>query len=398
MEFESGSLGIDNTPTRINCPPLDEYNHCILKNSNARIINEEMIPRILPEAKTAQALTTPNNNLICSSPLLLRSNIKRSPPVVCALPDDLAKSNEVFKHIYGSGSFTDSPIFRNSCIKLRMKQECHYGVTPCPANRDPGNISQTTGRKSNVSSVMSIELIMNPVSPKKDKKEVSVSPGRGVSEFQLLEKNCVPEKVAGKEKRHKTKPYDQYIVTIKLPGRVEADIESQSTTLKKSSHARKLPHVTTSKVVVIDASRKRDQAKQFHRTKKDPAGGRKSFERKKTDKRSAKRARHYVSDEEYKPSEEPTTSKKRGEYGRDGLKRKRRIVERSKNGCWTCRIRHKGCNEEQPKCGHCQRLNLPCDYSLIRPKYMSDHKLHAEKLIEIRHLTDKVKKRKPRQG
>lgn len=88
---------------------------------------------------------------------------------------------------------------------------------------------------------MSIELIMNPVSPKKDKKEVSVSPGRGVSEFQLLEKNCVPEKVAGKEKKHKTKPYDQYIVTIKLPGRAEADIESQSTTLKKSSHARKLP-------------------------------------------------------------------------------------------------------------------------------------------------------------
>lgn len=70
----------------------------------------------------------------------------------------------------------------------------------------------------------------------------------------------------------------------------------------------------------------------------------------------------------------------------------RKANVRSKSGCWTCRIRHKACPEERPECSQCIRLNLLCDYSLMRPEYMTDPGLMTEKLKEIRMVTDATKR------
>ncbi|ODV78963.1 uncharacterized protein CANTADRAFT_339491 [Suhomyces tanzawaensis NRRL Y-17324] len=72
--------------------------------------------------------------------------------------------------------------------------------------------------------------------------------------------------------------------------------------------------------------------------------------------------------------------------------KKRKLTYRSKSGCWTCRIRHKACPEDKPQCGQCQRLNLSCDYSGTRPLYMHDPIQQANKLKEIRAITNFQKK------
>lgn len=72
--------------------------------------------------------------------------------------------------------------------------------------------------------------------------------------------------------------------------------------------------------------------------------------------------------------------------------KKKKLCLRSRNGCWTCRIRHKGCPEERPHCSTCVRLGLTCDYSQERPLYMVDSTLEYRKLKEIREATNKTKK------
>lgn len=72
--------------------------------------------------------------------------------------------------------------------------------------------------------------------------------------------------------------------------------------------------------------------------------------------------------------------------------KKRRLGPRSKNGCWTCRVRHKACPENKPTCNQCERLHLFCDYSEERPAYMIDPLLQATKLKEIRAITSQQKR------
>ncbi|CCE87166.1 Piso0_005709 [Millerozyma farinosa CBS 7064] len=102
-------------------------------------------------------------------------------------------------------------------------------------------------------------------------------------------------------------------------------------------------------------------------------------------------------DNEYVPNYKITRSKSRknklhlSNYS-ETPEKKRRLGPRSKSGCWTCRVRHKACPEERPVCSQCSRLDLKCDYSSTRPKYMTDPSLQANKLREIKDVTIKHKK------
>lgn len=78
---------------------------------------------------------------------------------------------------------------------------------------------------------------------------------------------------------------------------------------------------------------------------------------------------------------------------RKSKERRRSKNHRSRRGCWTCRLRHKACPEDGNPCGACSRLNLQCDTAICRPKYMQDTSLAAERLREIRLITDKVRGR-----
>lgn len=62
---------------------------------------------------------------------------------------------------------------------------------------------------------------------------------------------------------------------------------------------------------------------------------------------------------------------------------RKRILPRSKDGCWICRIKHLKCDECKPVCNSCQRFGIECDYSPDKPLYVSDKNLRKEKLASI---------------
>ncbi|CUM46607.1 Fungal Zn(2)-Cys(6) binuclear cluster domain-containing protein [Debaryomyces fabryi] len=62
---------------------------------------------------------------------------------------------------------------------------------------------------------------------------------------------------------------------------------------------------------------------------------------------------------------------------------RRRLLPRSKNGCWICRIKHLKCDETRPFCTSCAKLGIECDYSSERPDYITDKNLKKEKLASI---------------
>lgn len=60
---------------------------------------------------------------------------------------------------------------------------------------------------------------------------------------------------------------------------------------------------------------------------------------------------------------------------------------RSKNGCWTCRLRKKKCSEEKDKCVNCLRMQIPCDYNTDKPAYMATGESKKLKLLEIKSIS-----------
>ncbi|CUM63121.1 uncharacterized protein PRCAT00000688001 [Priceomyces carsonii] len=62
---------------------------------------------------------------------------------------------------------------------------------------------------------------------------------------------------------------------------------------------------------------------------------------------------------------------------------RRRLLPRSKNGCWICRIKHLKCDEARPVCSSCTKFNIDCDYSSVKPEYVTNKELRNIKLVEI---------------
>ncbi|ODV81012.1 uncharacterized protein CANTADRAFT_4996 [Suhomyces tanzawaensis NRRL Y-17324] len=62
---------------------------------------------------------------------------------------------------------------------------------------------------------------------------------------------------------------------------------------------------------------------------------------------------------------------------------RRRLLPRSKNGCWICRIKHLKCDEKRPVCTSCVKFGIECDYSAEKPAYVTDKNLRKEKLTSI---------------
>ncbi|KAK6202408.1 UME6 C6 zinc finger URS1-binding protein-like protein [Scheffersomyces amazonensis] len=62
---------------------------------------------------------------------------------------------------------------------------------------------------------------------------------------------------------------------------------------------------------------------------------------------------------------------------------RRRLLPRSKNGCWICRIKHLKCDEVRPNCSSCLKFGIHCDYSKDKPDYVTDKQLRKEKLEEL---------------
>lgn len=59
---------------------------------------------------------------------------------------------------------------------------------------------------------------------------------------------------------------------------------------------------------------------------------------------------------------------------------------RSTNGCWTCRVRKKKCNEARPFCSTCLSLKLECHGYGARPVWMDNGPLQKEQALRFKRI------------
>ncbi|POS78211.1 hypothetical protein DHEL01_v203400 [Diaporthe helianthi] len=59
-------------------------------------------------------------------------------------------------------------------------------------------------------------------------------------------------------------------------------------------------------------------------------------------------------------------------------------LARSSDGCWTCRLRRKKCDEGRPRCAVCAALEISCLYSDEKPEWMDGGERQAKKADEVK--------------
>jgi hypothetical protein len=59
---------------------------------------------------------------------------------------------------------------------------------------------------------------------------------------------------------------------------------------------------------------------------------------------------------------------------------------RSRQGCWTCRLRKKKCDESHPSCSTCIGLKLTCYGYGLRPDWMDGGRLQQKQAIHVKHI------------
>lgn len=69
----------------------------------------------------------------------------------------------------------------------------------------------------------------------------------------------------------------------------------------------------------------------------------------------------------------------------------RKLASRSTQGCWTCRLRKKKCDENHPSCVRCTSLGIACDGYGPRPYWMDRGDLQREQARYKTHITAQIK-------
>ncbi|KAI3580716.1 fungal-specific transcription factor domain-containing protein [Fusarium oxysporum f. sp. albedinis] len=64
--------------------------------------------------------------------------------------------------------------------------------------------------------------------------------------------------------------------------------------------------------------------------------------------------------------------------------------------CWTCRLRHKKCDESLPICGACAALEIDCHYSPRKPQWMESKKRRLEAMTQLKAQVKRSAKRRRR--
>jgi hypothetical protein len=71
---------------------------------------------------------------------------------------------------------------------------------------------------------------------------------------------------------------------------------------------------------------------------------------------------------------------------------------RSKQGCWTCRLRRKKCDEKHPFCSTCESLTITCYGYGSRPDWMDNGEKEKAMANSIKQIVKKTSRQKGRLG
>jgi len=67
---------------------------------------------------------------------------------------------------------------------------------------------------------------------------------------------------------------------------------------------------------------------------------------------------------------------------------------RSKHGCWTCRLRKKKCDENQPRCAICESLSITCYGFGVKPDWMDGGEKERAVANSIKEIVKHTSRRK----
>jgi hypothetical protein len=67
---------------------------------------------------------------------------------------------------------------------------------------------------------------------------------------------------------------------------------------------------------------------------------------------------------------------------------------RNRQGCWTCRLRKKKCDESRPQCSNCQSLSIPCYGFGPKPDWIGDGEKEREIIDSIKETVKRTSRRK----
>jgi hypothetical protein len=74
-------------------------------------------------------------------------------------------------------------------------------------------------------------------------------------------------------------------------------------------------------------------------------------------------------------------------------------ILRSKQGCWTCRLRRKKCDEKHPVCSTCESLVITCyGYGEQKPDWMDSGEREKAMVNSIKKIVKKTSRHKGRLG
>jgi len=71
---------------------------------------------------------------------------------------------------------------------------------------------------------------------------------------------------------------------------------------------------------------------------------------------------------------------------------------RSKQGCWTCRLRRKKCDERRPSCSTCEALTITCYGYGSKPDWMDNGEEEKAMANSIKEIVKHTSRRKGRLG
>lgn len=72
-------------------------------------------------------------------------------------------------------------------------------------------------------------------------------------------------------------------------------------------------------------------------------------------------------------------------------------MNRSSNGCWTCRIRHRKCDETQPFCRECTDRHIQCHGNGPKPAWVDDQRALQAELDNIKKTVNQNFRRRKRE-
>lgn len=72
-------------------------------------------------------------------------------------------------------------------------------------------------------------------------------------------------------------------------------------------------------------------------------------------------------------------------------------MNRSSNGCWTCRIRHRKCDETQPFCRECTDRHIQCHGYGPKPSWVDDQSALQTELDNIKQTVNQNFRRRKRE-